>query len=278
MIELIKLNYETTQEAYDNGFNRGERLGFENGREMGYMNGWEDGEEAGYTEGFEEGETTGYNQGYTKGETDGKTEQYNEFWDYYLQPDEDGLIDGSYMFAGKGWKPEILNQKDKPNLSCKNANSMFRNNTALTDMWFWRFSLYDYNADMDYMFYGCENLERAYTFKIADTNTTLRNVFYNCLSLHTINRFIFNENTKTYTSVFYGCNSLRKIGAQGTIDGTGLSFTNCPLSVDSMVGIIKCLKKQPTGTTKTITFGSTNLNQLTAAEKAVATGKGWTLK
>ena len=31
------------------------------------------------------------------------------------------------------------------------------------------------------------------------------------------------------------------------------------------------------GTTKTITLGATNLAKLTEGEKAIATGKGWTL-
>jgi hypothetical protein len=40
---------------------------------------------------------------------------------------------------------------------------------------------------------------------------------------------------------------------------------------------VKSLKTVPTGETKTLTLGATNLAKLTNEEKAIATQKGWTL-
>lgn len=62
------------------------------------------------------------------------------------------------------------------------------------------------------------------------------------------------------------------IGNNFKIDGTAY------LTHDSLMSIINCLKDYAgSGSTYTVTLGTTNLAKLTDAEKALATQKGWTL-
>lgn len=209
----------------------------------------------------------------------GEKSEYDRFWESYLRPDEDGMVDGSYMFAGNGWKTEILKTGSTTHLPTRKYKStmcMFRNNKAVKDMWFWTLSTRSYNTNSNYMFDGCSNLKRYLNFRYSPLETSAYCTFRNCSSLYAFNSFWFDENIKTYSEVFKGCTSLRTLPAYKKIDGTGLDFSDCPLTVDSLVSIIGCLVKQTSGT-KTITFGTTNLSKLTAAQKAVATGKGWTL-
>jgi hypothetical protein len=287
MIELIKLNYETTQEAYDNGFNRGEHLGFENGKEKGYMDGWEDGEEAGYTDGYEDGESVGYNTGYQKGKdygynqgkSAGINEQEKTFWDAYMKPDEEtGLIYGSYLFAGCGITQDMLERcyYHKGTQAYSNAYSMFRSNANIGNLRGFRFNLSEC-TDTDYMFSSCENLRYIYSFRFPNLETHAYRTFRRCHSLKIIDKCYFSENTTAYEEVFLECYSLTNINPKGVINGTGLHFEDCPLTVDCMVEIIGCLKKQPTGSTKVITFGEANIAKLTEAQIAEALEKGWTI-
>ena len=55
-----------------------------------------------------------------------------------------------------------------------------------------------------------------------------------------------------------------------------IKFVSNKLTHNSLMSIINNLAE--VSTTKTLTLGSTNLNKLTADEKAIATNKGWTLK
>lgn len=277
MIELIKPKYDTLQEAYNTGFTKGEHLGFENGEERGYMNGYEDGEEAGFTDGYEDGEHVGYENGYSVGFEDGVADEKANLYENHLVPDVDGYTDASYAFAGNCWT-ELKEPHNMPSRIYKSTRGMYMENKNLTDMWFWTHKTEDTNTDSNYMYCGCSNLERIVRFRTSPLETTAIETFKGCSSLRSIYALWFNKSVKTYKDMFKGCVSLASITAAKTIDGTGLDFSDCPLEVDSINSIISCLVKQPSGTTKTITFGATNLNKLTAAEKAVATGKGWTLK
>ena len=283
MIELVKLSHDTLQDAYNDGFRSGEQLGFENGEERGYMRGFDVGMEEGYAEGvkvgYADGKTDGYNNGYSAGKTKGKQEEKNEFWNEYLQPDENGLIYGSYLFAGCGFTQAKLEETGSfETRKYSNAYSMFRSNANITNLR--KTMRFDLNecTDTDYMFSSCENLKYIYSFRYSDLETYAYRTFRYCHSLIDIDKLYFSENTTAYEECFLECYKLERISAKGTINGTGLHFEDCPLTADSMVSIIACLKKQPSGSTKVITFGATNLAKLTASQKAVATGKGWTLK
>jgi hypothetical protein len=109
--------------------------------------------------------------------------------------------------------------------------------------------------------------------------TALSSTFYYAQNLHTIEKLILKDDgSQTFSNPFLVCNALENIVVEGKI-GNAVSFTNSTkLTHDSLMSIIGALLDiSGTGTTKTLTLGTTNLKKLTDAEKKIATDKGWTL-
>lgn len=85
-------------------------------------------------------------------------------------------------------------------------------------------------------------------------------------------------NISKITSFFYLAYDIEECNVVGTIkkDGIYLGYSN-KLSHDSLMSFVNALEDlTESGTTKTITFGATNLAKLTEEEKAIITNKGWT--
>lgn len=110
--------------------------------------------------------------------------------------------------------------------------------------------------------------------------TTFSGIFNTNYKLVTIDKIIMPKNqTSGNLHWFNSCSSLENVTFEGEImlDGMNLS-SSTNLTHDSLMSIINHLKNYSgTGTTRTVTLGATNLAKLTAAEKQIATGKGWTL-
>lgn len=74
---------------------------------------------------------------------------------------------------------------------------------------------------------------------------------------------------------------MENITFEGVIVKNGLTFANTSeISHDSLISALNCLKDFSTdasGTSHSLTLGTTNLAKLTDAEKAIAPQKGWTL-
>ena len=104
--------------------------------------------------------------------------------------------------------------------------------------------------------------------------TNMEYMFYNCSKLTTIPQFD-TSNVTNMRSMFSGCSSLtaiHMININANLDiSSSKKFTR-----EALVEIIGNLKAQTSGS-ETLTMGSTNLAKLTDEDKAVATGKGWTL-
>ena len=78
------------------------------------------------------------------------------------------------------------------------------------------------------------------------------------------------------SSNFLNCSALTTFNTVSNFNPTGLNLSYSPLlTVDTMVSMFNNLATIVT--TKTITLGATNLAKLTEGEKAIATGKRWTL-
>ena len=106
----------------------------------------------------------------------------------------------------------------------------------------------------------------------------LEQLFYNS-KVETIDKFIVRDDGKnTFYNAFLGAQALANIVFEGVI-GNDISFVACSkLTHDSIMSVINCLMDYAgSGTTKTLSLGSTNLAKLTDEEKAIATQKGWTL-
>lgn len=86
------------------------------------------------------------------------------------------------------------------------------------------------------------------------------------------------DGTKEYNleNSFRNAKELKNLTIEGEFIGNNLNVSDCTLLThDSLMSIINHLGTITTA--KTVTLGSTNLAKLTDAEKAIATGKGWTL-
>ena len=141
------------------------------------------------------------------------------------------------------------------------------------------FAWYGKNAvtNMSNMFYSCYSLT---AIPQMDTSavTNMSGMFSSCYSLTAIPQMDTSAVTNM-RSIFSGCFSLTSITLDNTVTGWAgydISLINCSLSHASIVAFFNSL---PTITSaKAITLkGNPGVSELTNAEKAIATGKGWTL-
>ncbi len=101
--------------------------------------------------------------------------------------------------------------------------------------------------------------------------TAFNNAFNSCTQLETVK--IDTSSTSTFSGAFNNCTAL--VTAEINNLAASIDLSDSPLlSVDSMVYIFT---NAQTVSSRTITLGETNLAKLTDAQKAIATGKGWTL-
>ena len=98
--------------------------------------------------------------------------------------------------------------------------------------------------------------------------------------LTSIEKIISHENLD-FSNAFNYRSALTHIIFEGIIGKNGLNLSQSPnLDHESLLSVVNCLKDYSTDTSGTVwkvTLGATNLAKLTADEKAIATGKGWTL-
>lgn len=142
--------------------------------------------------------------------------------------------------------------------------------------------VFDFSActKMDFAF-ACESFR---TLNVIDLTSSLQNdyIFYGGYNsrgrIERIERLICSETTKFGNSSFRYCNGLEYVGFEGVLTNN-LNIDDCvKLSHESIMKLLGILKDYAgTGTTYTLTLGSTNLAKLTDAEKAIATERGWTL-
>lgn len=97
-----------------------------------------------------------------------------------------------------------------------------------------------------------------------------------------VNKLIVGPKTDKFFNSFYWAVDLEHCVFEGEISKNGLSVTqSTKLDHESLLSIVNCLKDYSEDTSVTtwkVTLGTANLAKLTAEEKAIATGKGWTLE
>ena len=132
-------------------------------------------------------------------------------------------------------------------------------------------------TDMDDMFYGCNKLT---SIPQLDTSkvTNMSSMFNSCMALTSIP--LLDTTNVTNMNYLFGFSTLDKLTDLGGFKNLSISITSyflerCPnLTVESLMNVINNLA---TVSGKSLSFGSTNLNKLTAEQIAIATNKGWTL-
>lgn len=115
---------------------------------------------------------------------------------------------------------------------------------------------------------------------IADTSNALCYCRYTYtleyLDVSFLDMSIFSG-TKTHNESFRDLSCLVDFYPPKNISKSFSLANNNSLSHDSLIRVINNLKTLSSGETATLTIGTYNISKLTAAEQAIATGKGWTL-
>lgn len=104
-------------------------------------------------------------------------------------------------------------------------------------------------------------------------STSMANSFYNCYELEEINCILDVVNVTNYSYSFNNCTSLKTVRIKNLNTSITINASSY-LTVESMVYMFE---NATTVIGKTINVGATNLAKLTATQKAIATGKGFTL-
>ena len=129
-------------------------------------------------------------------------------------------------------------------------------------------------TNMMYAVYGCSNL-----VEIGDMDTlgisSASEMFHGCSKLRKIARLNFSNVTSQITTTFVSCAALEEVVFEGVIH-VDIAMNGCPkLTVASLLSLLNALASGVSG--RECNIGSKNLAKLTAAQKAIATGKGWIL-
>ena len=208
----------------------------------------------------------------------GADSEREAFWNAYTK--NGTRTNYNYGFYSTGW--DDVSFRPTRNIVINTANSTFRG-CAVTDM---VAILNECGVTLDFSkctvftstFYGMTTT----TLPVIDTSScgALTTIFASMANLVSIEKLILKSNgATTFSSIFQSTPNLEEIRIEGAIGNNGFSVSPCTkLSHDSLMSIIDHLKDYAgSGSTYTLTLGTTNLGKLTADEKKIATDKGWTL-
>lgn len=176
-----------------------------------------------------------------------------------------------------------------------NCSNLFASCWSITE-----FPVYDFSSvtSLTSAFGTCTSLKRLPVMTIGSGITSFNTCFTTCVSLEEAPNWNL-QNATDVTNMFNGCGNLRKIPAynlasvtlasanmfsnnlsliQSNITGMRYthSYLNCKLSRTELVNIFNNLGTAVGAQTITIT-GNYGASSLTAGERAIATGKGWTI-
>lgn len=170
----------------------------------------------------------------------------------------------------------LLNKKDCSRI-CKNCNDLKR----IDDI------SWGTPTKIDEMFASCNSLVAIPMDGIVTTGlTTMASTFNGCSSLKSLDLSNWDMSAVSNISyAFIGCSSLTDLKFGYNCKGSySFSFDGSPLlTVESLLTIIDGLfdfvgnSVTPSSSQGRLALGSTNLAKLSDEQKAIATGKGWTL-
>lgn len=132
------------------------------------------------------------------------------------------------------------------------------------------------------VFYWTYGISRVPAIDTTSATSSLSNTFHNCYNLVTIDKLILKaDGSQTFSSPIGTCSKLENMIIEGVIGQNGFTVSSCgKLSHDSLLSIINALQDKTgdtSGTTWTVTLGSTNKAKLTEEELQIASNKGWTV-
>ena len=127
-------------------------------------------------------------------------------------------------------------------------------------------------TNMNSMFRACSSLTSIPQLNTSNV-TNMTEMLNSCTSLTSIPQ-LNTSNVTNMDYTFYRCSSLTEIHMYGMKVNFDISAST-KFTREALVEILNNLATVTS--TKTLTMGSTNLSKLTDEDKAIATGKGWTL-
>lgn len=220
---------------------------------------------------------------YEAGITNGRQAEYDEFWDNYQQNGE--RTDHQHAFGGIGWNKYTF--KPKYDIKPNSAYMMFRyfNYTSTNEPIDLVEHLAELGVTLDFsnMTTNTYLFERAKISRVGVVNFAkcggIENTFLNCSYIETIEGLVFNNSgSQIWYSAFNGCTNLKNVNSVTGVIGQNANLSACPLTVQSAINFINTLKDYSgTTTTRTLTLNSTTKANLTEADIATITQKGWTL-
>lgn len=254
--------------------------GVDNVYTAGHIAGYIEGEGYGRKIGYDEGHTAGYTEGEAYGYTEGQQAEYDRFWDEYQSNGYRGNYDGG--FHGNGWTNKLF--KPKYDLHITRCMDMFSLTCISGDLVQLCESLgviMDF-SECQYFNNFASNAFFITRFGVIDMRKAVDGypiTFTNCRELTTIDELKFAETTALRNDMFFNCSKLANVTFSGTIAKSGLNLGySTAWTHESLMSCLNSLKDYSgTSATNTVMMGATNLAKLTAAEKAIATQKGWTL-
>lgn len=207
----------------------------------------------------------------------GQQAQSDAFWDAYQENGD--RVHYVYGFAGRGWTNDNFNPKYP--MKCNTGAYMFSGTSLLrldTDK-------LDMSAatNFGYMFYG--GMATCFLQYICALDMSsakqAQYMFHSCNDLREIEHLTLPSSPAQLTNMenmFYKCTNLEEVRFSGVIP-LSISFQwSTKLTHDSLMSIINALNDysaDTSGTTYTLTIGSTNCAKLTAEEIKMAQNKGW---
>lgn len=130
------------------------------------------------------------------------------------------------------------------------------------------------------MFSNCYNLKKANLLNSEIVELEYRQ-FANCTNLKTVslsNTITVMGETSPYYNPFDKCSGLEFITLEENFNANYINFSSSTLySVETIVSWLEALADRTGETAYTLTIGTTNINKLTAEQRAIATNKNWNL-
>lgn len=231
--------------------------------------------------GYENGRHTGYAEGHVAGFSAGESVEQARFWSEYQQ--NGARTDYNFAFAGAGWNSETFHPHY--NLVVENGYEMFAYSTFAGSL---KERLEECRVTMTFRGNGLFMNLFGLATKITElgvidlsqlVNPGNTHIFNQCISLQTIEKLVVPTVQYNWSSWFTGCIALENITFEGTIVTGGMDLSDSPkLSRESILSLFSCLAdKSGSSSPFKLILGATNLAKLTDSDKAIATGKGWTL-
>lgn len=236
-----------------------------------FNRGYEEGEKAGYNTGYEIGAKEGAEVGYNRG----KQEEYDRFWDAHQN--FGNKKNYSYAFSGSGWTDETF--KPKYNIVPTTMGYMFTQCgiVDLVDCLERCGVILDTSqcASFGWMMSDECKIKHFPTIDLSASAGFVDGFRYagNLESGSLVNV----KPTHTWSNAFANCSSLVDITFSGTI-GKTISFAQSgKLSDASIQSIIEALADLTGETAQTLTFHKDVGGRLTQAQKDTISAKNWTL-